>query len=123
MKNVMPLIALGLLLAGCAEVAPHNDQAPVGITIFQADTAQTPGHVAQCVDQAYQGRNDIKFVDRPGGGKDIVASLANGATVEIIQFLPTPAGTHVEVHQMTTERRDPFGFVKQARVCGAMSGS
>ena len=123
MKNLVPLIALGLSLAACAEVAPHDDRAPAGIAIFQADTAQTPGHIAQCVDRAYQGRSDVKFIDLPGGGEETVANLANGATVEIIQFSPTPAGTHVEVHQMTTERRDPLGFVKQARVCGAMSGS
>lgn len=123
MKNIVLLATLGLSLTACAEVAPHDDQANAGIAIFQADTAQTPGHIAQCVVEAYPGRNDIKFVDLPGGGDKIVASLANGATAEVIQFLPTSQGTHVEVHQMTTERRDPYGFVKQARVCGAMSGS
>ena len=123
MKNLVLLVALGLSLAGCAEVGPHADQTNAGIAIFQADTAQTPDHIAQCVEEAYRGHNDIKFTDLPGGGKEIVASMANGATVEIIQFSPTPEGTHVAVHQMTTERRDPFNFVKQARVCGAMSGS
>ncbi len=63
------------------------------------------------------------LIDQPDGGKQMIGSMANGAIIEVIQFSPTPTGTHVEVHQMTTERRDPLNFVKQARVCGAMSGS
>ena len=122
MKNLVPLVALGLCLAGCAEVVPHDD-ANAGLAIFQANTAQTPDHIFQCVDDAYRGQGDVNASDLPGGGKKITASLANGAISEVIRFLPTPEGTHVEVHQMTTERRDPFNFVKQARVCGAMSGS
>jgi hypothetical protein len=123
MKNIVLLLTLGLSVTACAEVAPHDDQANAGIAIFQADTAQTPGHIAQCVAHAYSSQNDIKVIDLPGGGEKIVASLANGATAEVVQFLPTSQGTHVEIHQMTTDRRDPYGFVKQARVCGAMSGS
>ncbi len=122
MKNIVLPVALGLCLAGCAEVAPRDD-ANAGLVIFQADTAQTPDHIFQCVDDAYRGRSDVNASDLPGGGKKIVATLANGAIVEVVRFVPTPAGTHVEVHQVTTERRDPFGLVKQARVCGAMSGS
>ncbi len=123
MKSHVLLFALALSLAGCAEISPHADQANTGIAIFQADTAQTPDHIAQCVEDAYRGRGDIKFIELPTGGKEMDANLANGAVVEVIQFRPTTEGTHVEVHQMTTERRDPDNFVKQARVCGAMSGS
>ncbi len=123
MKNIALPFALGLLLAGCAEVEPHASQANSGIVIFQANTAQTPDHIAQCVEDAYQGHDGIKLIDLPSGGKEMDASLPNGGLVEVIQFLPTPDGTHVEIHQMTTERRDPFAIVKQARICGAMSGS
>ena len=122
MKNLFPLAAFAALLAGCADVPQSANPAPMGPAIFQADTAQTPGHIARCVYQAFQGRADVRFDDVPGGGKDILASV-NGATAEIISFTATAVGTHVEVHQAEGMRRDPMGFVKQARVCGAMSGS
>ena len=122
MKNIVLPVALGLCLAGCAEVAPRDD-ANAGTVIFQADTAQAPDHIFQCVNDAYRGQSGVNAFDLPGGGKKIVATLANGAVVEVVRFVPTATGAHVDVHQITTERRDPFGFVKQARVCGAMSGS
>jgi hypothetical protein len=122
MKNLVPVIALGLLLAGCADVSQNVNPAPMGSAIFQADTAQAPDHIAQCVYQPYRGRGDVRFDDIKDGSKDILAS-ANGATIEIISFTPTASGTHVEVHQAESAGRDPLGFIKQARVCGAMSGS
>ena len=122
MKNILLAVALGLCLAGCAEVAPRDD-ANAGLVIFQADTAQAPDHIFQCVADAYRGQGEVNASDLPGGGKTLVATLANGAIVEVVRFVPTSTGTHVEVHQMTTERRDRFSFVKQARVCGATSGS
>ena len=84
MKNLVPLVALGLCLAGCAEVVPHDD-ANAGLAIFQANTAQTPDHIFQCVDDAYRGQGDVNASDLPGGGKKITASLANGAIVEVIR--------------------------------------
>ena len=117
MKNIMPLIALGLLVTGCADVAPPVAPSVDGPAIFQADTAQTPGHIAQCVYQPYKGRSDVRLMDLPGGGEEIVAAA------EVIQFIPTASGTHVEIHPSAQTGHDPLGFVKQARVCGAMSGS
>ncbi len=121
MKNLICLSALGLALTGCAGVAPQGDQTQTGL-IFQADTTQSPAHIAQCVAAAYRGRSDIKISDLLVGGQ-IVASLPDGSTAEVIMFVATPRGTRVAVSQIKAEQRDPYGFVKQARACGIVFGS
>jgi len=129
MKKLLPLITFGALLAGCAnvtrDVAPPINEALSPAAIFQADTAQTPAQVAQCVYQLYQGRDGIGIEYQSGGGRAVVASSGGAVslTVETIQFTPTASGTHVEIHQLASAGRDPLGFIKSARVCGAMSGS
>ena len=119
MKNLILLATMGLAVTGCAGVAPQGGEAGL---IFQADTAQSPAHIAQCVAAAYRGRADIKVSDLLIGGQ-IVASLPDGTSAEVIQFLATPHGTRVSVSQAKADQRDPFGFAKQARACGVVFGS
>ncbi len=117
------------LLTGCAaaapDIAPPVNEPLSASSIFQADTAQTADHIAQCVYQAYQGRDGVALAYQTGGGRAVIASLAFGlkSPIEVIQFTPTASGAHIEIHQVASLARDPMGFIKAARVCGAMSGS
>ena len=121
MKTRIALFALSaILLAGCAE-APQA-AAPSLNVIFQADTAQTPDHIAECVYQPYKGKPAITIGDDQAGGMAITVTGASGVQA-VLSFERAAAGTHVVLRQDPALARDAFGLIKQARVCGAMSGS
>ncbi len=121
MKTRLILSATALILvAGCAE-APQA-AAPSLVTVFKADTAQAPDHIAECVYQAYKGKPSITIGDDQAGGMAITVTGASGVEA-VLQFARTTSGTHVELRQDPGLARDAFGLIKQSRVCGAMSGS
>jgi len=121
MKTRIALFALSAaLLAGCAE-APQA-AAPSLAVVFQADTAQSPDHIAECVYQVYKGKPAITIGDDHAGGMAITVTGASSVQA-VLEFARTASGTHVSLSQDTTLPRDAFGLIKQARVCGAMSGS
>jgi hypothetical protein len=117
------IVLLGLsalILAGCAE-APQAS-APALSTIFQADTAQTPDHIAECVYKPYKGKPSITIGDDLASGTSITVTGPSGVQA-VLQFARTASGTHVSLRQDPSLARDAFGLIKQSRVCGAMSGS
>ncbi len=121
MKTRLILLALSAIgLAGCAE-APQPS-APTLAIVFQADTAQTPDHIAECVYQAFKGKPAITIGDDHARGMAITVTGSDGIEA-VLEFERVPAGTHVELRQEPTLARDAFGLIKQARVCGAMAGS
>ena len=120
MKTRLLLLSLCAALAGCAE-APHA-AAPSLAIVFQADTAQAPDHIAECVYRAFKGKPSITIGDDHAGGMAITVAGATGPQA-VLELERVPAGTHVELRQEPTLARDAFGLVKQARICGAMSGS
>ncbi len=121
MKTRIVLSALSaIVLVGCAE-APQA-AAPALDVVFQADTAQTPDHIAECVYQTYKGKPSITIGDDHAGGMAITVTGPSGVQA-VLAFARTASGTHVVLRQDTTLARDAFGLIKQSRVCGAMSGS
>lgn len=121
MKTRLILSTLAVIgLAGCAE-APQA-AAPTLATVFTADTAQTPDHIAECVYKAFKGRPAITIGDDHAGGMAITVTGAFGVQA-VLEFARAASGTHVELRQDPALARDAFGLIKQARVCGAMSGS
>jgi len=121
MNPRLALLALsGAVLAGCAE-APQASAPSLSVS-FQADTAQTPDHIAECVYQAYKGRPAITIGDDPAGGMAITVTGSSGVQA-LLSFARTASGTHVSLRQDPALARDAFGLIKRSRVCGAMSGS
>ncbi len=121
MKTRIILLGLSaIVLAGCAE-APQAS-APSLSTVFQADTAQTPDHIAECVYKVYKGKPSITIGDDQAGGMAITVTGPSGIQA-VLQFARTASGTHVSLRQDPSLARDAFGLIKQSRVCGAMSGS
>ena len=73
MKSRILLLTLSAIgLTGCAE-SPQA-AAPSLIIGFQADTAQTPDHIAECVYQAYKGKPAITIGDDHSGGMAITVT-------------------------------------------------
>ena len=120
MKTRIVLLALGALLSGCAD-APQA-AAPSLSVVFQADTAQTPDHIAECVYQVYKGKPAITIGDDHAGGMAITVTGPSGVQA-VLEFARTGSGTHVSLSQDPALPRDAFGLIKQSRLCGAMAGS
>jgi hypothetical protein len=121
MKTRLALLALSAIaLAGCAE-APQA-AAPSLAIVFQADTAQTPDHIAECVYQAFKGKPSITIGDDQAGGMAITVTGPAGVQA-VLSFARAASGTHVSLRQDPALARDAFGLIKRSRVCGAMTGS